>query len=159
MEQVVQPLLQGNRFMGTVLVARGEDVLFDKAHGYANLKWEVANSPATRFRIGSDRSWFCVLSSWFVFRFRFRVRRSEFDVLSSWFWLSCPTPGIHAGQSGGREDPGGGRRTGASYSARRMTTGSVRIARQTGRRAASAAASPSATVEARSDVQSIGSTP
>ena len=53
MEQVVQPLLAGNRFMGTVLVARGESVLLNKAYGYANLEWEIANSPTTRFRIGS----------------------------------------------------------------------------------------------------------
>lgn len=53
MEQVVQEQLPGNRFMGTVLVARGEKILLNKGYGYANLEWEVANTPATRFRIGS----------------------------------------------------------------------------------------------------------
>lgn len=53
MEQVVQEQLPGNRFMGTVLVARGEKILLNKGYGYANLELEVANTPATRFRIGS----------------------------------------------------------------------------------------------------------
>jgi CubicO group peptidase (beta-lactamase class C family) len=53
LEQVIQSALPGNRFMGSVLVARGENVVLDKGYGYANVEWEVANSPTTRFRIGS----------------------------------------------------------------------------------------------------------
>lgn len=53
MEEVVQSFATNNRFMGTVLVARGESILLNKGYGSANLEWEIANSPATRFRIGS----------------------------------------------------------------------------------------------------------
>jgi CubicO group peptidase (beta-lactamase class C family) len=53
MEQVVQEQLPGNRFMGTVLVARGEKILLNKGYGHANLELEVANTPTTKFRIGS----------------------------------------------------------------------------------------------------------
>jgi CubicO group peptidase (beta-lactamase class C family) len=53
MEQVIQSMTPGNRFMGAVLVARGENILLSKGYGSANLEWEVANSPASKFRIGS----------------------------------------------------------------------------------------------------------
>ena len=39
--------------MGSVLVARGKQVLFSKGYGFANLEWRVPNDPATKFRIGS----------------------------------------------------------------------------------------------------------
>jgi len=41
------------RFIGTVLVARGNDVILSKGYGLANLEWDVPNTPKTRFRIGS----------------------------------------------------------------------------------------------------------
>jgi len=53
MEQVVQSFTPDNRFMGTVLVARGENILLSKGYGSANLEWDIANTPATKFRIGS----------------------------------------------------------------------------------------------------------
>jgi CubicO group peptidase (beta-lactamase class C family) len=42
-----------NHFMGTVLVARGDQVLFSKGYGFANLEWDVPNTPETKFRVGS----------------------------------------------------------------------------------------------------------
>jgi CubicO group peptidase (beta-lactamase class C family) len=39
--------------MGTVLVARGDQVLLDKGFGSANLEWDVPNTPTTKFRLGS----------------------------------------------------------------------------------------------------------
>ena len=53
MEEVVRSFTPNNRFMGAVLVARGESVLLNKGYGSANLEWEIPNSPSTRFRIGS----------------------------------------------------------------------------------------------------------
>src|ERR1700679_1241158 len=52
MDQVVQSFV-GNHFMGSVLVARGDKVLFSKGYGFANLEWEIPNTPDTKFRIGS----------------------------------------------------------------------------------------------------------
>jgi len=40
-------------YMGAVLVVQGDRVLLDKAYGFANLEWKIANTPATRFRLGS----------------------------------------------------------------------------------------------------------
>ena len=53
MEEVVQTYVKDKTFMGTVLVARGSDVLLSKGYGSANLEWNVPNTPSTRFRLGS----------------------------------------------------------------------------------------------------------
>jgi CubicO group peptidase (beta-lactamase class C family) len=53
MEQVVQSYVSSKKFMGSVLVARGETVLLDKGYGFANLEWDIPNSPTTKFRLGS----------------------------------------------------------------------------------------------------------
>ena len=52
-DAVVRPLAADGRFMGAVLVARGDEVVFSKAYGSANLEWNVPNDPSTKFRIGS----------------------------------------------------------------------------------------------------------
>jgi Beta-lactamase len=39
--------------MGTVLVARGADVLLNKGYGSANLDWDLPNTPDVKFRLGS----------------------------------------------------------------------------------------------------------
>ena len=53
MEQVIQSHVSAGTFMGTVLVARDGAVILDKAYGMANLEWDVPNTPATKFRLGS----------------------------------------------------------------------------------------------------------
>lgn len=40
-------------FSGSVLVARDDEVLLGEGYGFANLEHEVANTPITKFRIGS----------------------------------------------------------------------------------------------------------
>ncbi len=47
MDQIVQSYVADRRFMGTTLVARGGQVLFDKAYSSANLDWDVPNTPDT----------------------------------------------------------------------------------------------------------------
>jgi CubicO group peptidase (beta-lactamase class C family) len=53
MDQVVQSFASAKTFMGSVLVARGGDVLFSKGYGLASLEWDIPNSPQTKFRLGS----------------------------------------------------------------------------------------------------------
>ena len=53
MEEAVQFYVSGNQFMGSVLVARGDSVVFDKAYGAASLELGVPNTTRTKFRIGS----------------------------------------------------------------------------------------------------------
>lgn len=53
MDQVVQSYVTSKRFMGSILVARGNEILLSKGYGSANLEWDLPNSPSTKFRLGS----------------------------------------------------------------------------------------------------------
>jgi CubicO group peptidase (beta-lactamase class C family) len=43
----------GGHFIGSVLLAKGDNVLLSRGYGSANLEWNIPNSPATKFRLGS----------------------------------------------------------------------------------------------------------
>jgi CubicO group peptidase (beta-lactamase class C family) len=62
MEQVAQSYVANKQFMGSVLVARGSEVLLSKGYGSANLEWEIPNSPSTKFRLGSITKQFTAAS-------------------------------------------------------------------------------------------------
>ncbi len=62
MEQVIQSYTANHQFMGSVLVARGTEVLLNKGYGSANLEWDVPNTPATKFRLGSITKQFTAVS-------------------------------------------------------------------------------------------------
>lgn len=62
MDQVVQSYVSNNKFMGSVLVARGNDVLLDKGYGSADLEWNISNTPDTKFRLGSVTKQFTAAS-------------------------------------------------------------------------------------------------
>jgi CubicO group peptidase (beta-lactamase class C family) len=53
MDQVVQSFVANKQFMGSVLVARGDQVVFSKGYGSANLEWGIPDTPNTKFRLGS----------------------------------------------------------------------------------------------------------
>ncbi len=53
MDEVVRYFADDDLFSGSVAVARDGKTLFSKSYGYANPEWKVANTPDTRFRIGS----------------------------------------------------------------------------------------------------------
>jgi CubicO group peptidase (beta-lactamase class C family) len=61
MDQIVQSYAN-QKFMGTALVARDGHVLFSKGYGFANLEWNIANTPDTRFRLGSVTKQFTAAS-------------------------------------------------------------------------------------------------
>jgi hypothetical protein len=52
MEQVIQAEVSGKKFMGSVLVARGNEVLLSKGYGSANLEWDIPNSPSHQVPFG-----------------------------------------------------------------------------------------------------------
>jgi CubicO group peptidase (beta-lactamase class C family) len=62
MEQVIHSYTANRQFMGSVLVAKGTDVLLSKGYGSANLEWDAPNSPATKFRLGSVTKQFTAAS-------------------------------------------------------------------------------------------------
>jgi D-alanyl-D-alanine carboxypeptidase len=47
LQQVVQPYVNAQMFMGSVLVAKDGKVVFSKSYGMADLEWSVPNSPTT----------------------------------------------------------------------------------------------------------------
>jgi len=54
MEQIIQSSVTGDRFMGSVLVAQNDQVLLDKGYGYANLEWQIPDSPQAKVSPGID---------------------------------------------------------------------------------------------------------
>jgi len=40
-------------FSGTVLIARGDDILVEKSYGLADMAWDIPNAPDMKYRVGS----------------------------------------------------------------------------------------------------------
>ena len=53
MDQIVRSYSDSHQFMGSVLVAQGDKVVFEKSYGSANLEWNIPDDSLTKFRIGS----------------------------------------------------------------------------------------------------------
>ncbi len=53
MDEAATAFQKNRGFMGTVLVAKGGKVLFEKGYGSADLEWDVPNTPDAKFRLGS----------------------------------------------------------------------------------------------------------
>lgn len=53
MDEIANYYYNQKQFMGSVLVARGDQAVFSKSYGYANLEWQNAFTPDTKFRLGS----------------------------------------------------------------------------------------------------------
>jgi CubicO group peptidase (beta-lactamase class C family) len=61
-DQLVQSYVSSRSFMGAVLIARGAEVVFSKGYGLANVEWDIPNTPATKFRLGSITKQFTAAS-------------------------------------------------------------------------------------------------
>jgi CubicO group peptidase (beta-lactamase class C family) len=53
LKQVVQPYVDAQMFMGSVLVAKNGKVIFSQSYGMADLEWSIPNTSTTRFNIAS----------------------------------------------------------------------------------------------------------
>jgi CubicO group peptidase (beta-lactamase class C family) len=53
MDHVVRSYVSHGTFAGSVLVARGNNVIISKGYGLANVEWNIPNSPSARFRVAS----------------------------------------------------------------------------------------------------------
>ena len=49
----LRSLAAEQKFQGAVLLARDGQPLFRKSYGLANAEWDIANTPETKFRLGS----------------------------------------------------------------------------------------------------------
>ena len=73
-DHVIQSYTSSGKFMGSVLIARGDEVVFGKGYGAANLDWNIPNSPSTKFRIASLTKQFTAASIlWLEERGKLRV--------------------------------------------------------------------------------------
>lgn len=52
-DAIVRQYVDNKQFNGTVLVAEKGQVIFKKGYGMANMEWAIANTPDTKFRLGS----------------------------------------------------------------------------------------------------------
>ncbi|MFW9849131.1 MAG: serine hydrolase domain-containing protein [Candidatus Thorarchaeota archaeon] len=53
LEKVLQEMVQQDKFSGTVLIAKGDEILFENAYGYACKRFDVPNTIDTIYNIGS----------------------------------------------------------------------------------------------------------
>ncbi len=63
-DQIAKARADAKRFMGSILIARDDQLLFEKSYGLADLQWNVPNTKDAKFRIGSVTKQFtatCIL--------------------------------------------------------------------------------------------------
>lgn len=53
LEILADSYAENRNFVGTVLVARGDQIMLEKSYGQADLEWHMPNGPDTKYRIGS----------------------------------------------------------------------------------------------------------
>lgn len=53
MDQIVRGSVARDEFTGSILVARGDQILLDQGYGMANREWNIPNDGDTKFRLGS----------------------------------------------------------------------------------------------------------
>src|SRR3954470_4653336 len=62
MDKVVQTYVDNQQFMGSVLVAQGDNIILNKGYGFANVEWEIPNTPDTKFKLASITKQFTAAS-------------------------------------------------------------------------------------------------
>ncbi len=53
MDLMIKEFVAEQMFMGCVLISKDDKLLLKEGYGFANLEWEIPNSPRTKFQIGS----------------------------------------------------------------------------------------------------------
>lgn len=62
MDEIVRTYTDNHHFMGSVLVAKGDHIVFQKSYGYANLEWKTPNVDDGKYRLGSITKQFTAAS-------------------------------------------------------------------------------------------------
>ena len=86
-DEYVKAYVDQNRFMGSVLIAKGGKVLVDKGYGMANIELDVPNSPQTKFRLGSITKQFTATA---ILQLEEKGKLSVNDAVSKYFPDSPP---------------------------------------------------------------------
>lgn len=79
MDQIASDYYTRKQFMGAVLVAQGDHILFEKDYGYANLEWNTPFALDAKFRIGSMTKQFTAAS---ILLLQERSRLKTSDLIS-----------------------------------------------------------------------------
>lgn len=61
MDQLLSKYSEYGQFNGSALVSEHGKVIFKKGYGFANMEWDIANQPNTKFRLGSISKQFTAL--------------------------------------------------------------------------------------------------
>ncbi len=61
-DEYIEAYLSANRFSGSILVARGDEIIFSKGYGYANRELGVQNRPDMKYRLGSVTKQFTTMA-------------------------------------------------------------------------------------------------
>ena len=61
-DKYMDACVKSDRFSGSVLVTKGGETLFSRGYGLANAEHQVANTPATKFRLGSITKQFTAMA-------------------------------------------------------------------------------------------------
>lgn len=61
-DEYVKAQADANGFSGSVLIAKGDKVLFAKGYGLANAEFNISNTPQTKFRLGSITKQFAAMA-------------------------------------------------------------------------------------------------
>jgi CubicO group peptidase (beta-lactamase class C family) len=61
-DELINAYVKQSQFSGSVLIAKGGQVILSKGYGMANYELEVPNTPQTRFRLGSITKQFTALA-------------------------------------------------------------------------------------------------
>lgn len=78
-DEYIGAYVVADRFSGSILIARGGEILLSRGYGYANREWNIENTPDTKFRLGSVTKQFTTLA---ILQLHQRGKLSLEDALS-----------------------------------------------------------------------------
>lgn len=86
MHEVVSADTEAGTYMGSVLVAKGDEILLNRSYGSANLEWDIANTTDTKFRLGSVTKQFTAAATLLL------QQRGELDIDEpvKTYWPTAP---------------------------------------------------------------------
>lgn len=81
-DEYVNAYVSQNKFMGSILIAKGGKIVMEKGYGMASLELDVPNTPQTKFRLGSVTKQF---TSAAILQLEERGKLSVNDLASKYF--------------------------------------------------------------------------
>ncbi len=84
-DDLMQKYYNYHQFNGSVLVADKGKIIFEKGYGFANMEWQIPNTPETKFKIGSITKQFTsMLIMQFVEKGKLRLDEKVDEIISDY---------------------------------------------------------------------------